>query len=171
MVFAWSLAYFTHFHSHINIVHILCIHCAHIYDIEVENCNKLRRLYSNIWNYVATKYNVFMVCVKWHYIWHEFTMKQMFGTFWRTFLRVFRRNWMRCHRRNSRDVLRCVLDKTPGVLFDIMDPEGDPNPPPPTVGSADWCVCSNCNQMPTLAERVCCGYQPQHCITSWPVSS
>ena len=71
---------------------------------------------------------------------------------------------------NLRKVLRLVLDKTPGVLFDIMDPEGDPPQQPPT-GEVDWCICSNCIQMPTVAERVCCGYQPQNCLTTWPVSA
>jgi len=67
-----------------------------------------------------------------------------------------------------RSILKGVLSKTPGVMFDLMEPDGEKNPPP--AADLDWCVCSNCIQMPTLVESVCCGYSPESCVTTWPVS-
>jgi hypothetical protein len=68
-----------------------------------------------------------------------------------------------------REVLKGVLQKTPGILFDVMEPEGGRHNPPPNA-DLDWCTCSNCTQMPSVAERVCCGHVPESCVTTWPVS-
>ena len=53
-------------------------------------------------------------------------------------------------------------------------------PPPPRVDQAgdqaaaqagpapEWCVCTNCRDMPTDREKLCCGQSPENCISGLP---
>ena len=65
-----------------------------------------------------------------------------------------------------RKILKQVLTRTPGVMFDIMEPEA--TPPPASPGNQDWCVSLNRRQMPSMEERLCCRFAPEHCVTTWP---
>lgn len=37
--------------------------------------------------------------------------------------------------------------------------------PSPDQGSPNWCSCRNCREMPTEAERLCCGQLPENCFS------
>ena len=74
-----------------------------------------------------------------------------------------------------KDLLFCVVEKQPGVIFDILDkitlpgmPQGYHPQPGDSVPA--WCMCSRCREMPTLPERVCCAQVPDNCISQLPVS-
>ena len=38
------------------------------------------------------------------------------------------------------------------------------------VDSQDWCTCTHCVPMPTVNERVWCGFLPQNCMSRRPES-
>jgi hypothetical protein len=71
----------------------------------------------------------------------------------------------------AKEVLLEVVEKQPGIIFDILDVVGNPGGyhPQPGQTAPQWCVCGNCREMPSADERVCCGYIPQHCISLSPV--
>lgn len=60
-----------------------------------------------------------------------------------------------------------MLDRLPGLLFDVLALQDNPQTPP-VAGRMHWCVCSNCRDMPTDTERLCCGQPPDHCISKLP---
>ncbi|XP_065153424.1 P2X purinoceptor 7-like [Paramisgurnus dabryanus] len=64
-------------------------------------------------------------------------------------------------------LLQLVLDRLPGLLFDLLALQDNPQIPPVT-GHMHWCVCSNCRDMPTDIERLCCGQHPDSCISKLP---
>ncbi|XP_054605979.1 uncharacterized protein [Nothobranchius furzeri] len=66
------------------------------------------------------------------------------------------------------DILTMVLDRDPGVLFDVLALSGPPATTPPTSNQPSWCVCSHCRDMPTDLEKKCCQQPPQTCISTVP---
>ncbi|XP_070407658.1 P2X purinoceptor 7-like [Nothobranchius furzeri] len=61
-----------------------------------------------------------------------------------------------------------VLDRDPGVHFDLLALSGPPATTPPTSNQPSWCVCSHCRDMPTDLEKKCCQQPPQTCISTVP---
>jgi hypothetical protein len=65
-----------------------------------------------------------------------------------------------------RDLLQRVIEREPGLVFDVLDSlksptteEPQPEPPaadPEPAAAVPWCICNHCRQMPTLIERKCC---------------
>lgn len=64
-------------------------------------------------------------------------------------------------------MLEKILNRTPGILFDVMSlMEVPPHPDPvPDPAALHWCTCQNCREMDTDIERVCCRQSLQHCIS------
>lgn len=75
---------------------------------------------------------------------------------------------------NLRELALGMVSAHPGLIFDLLHPvQRQPDQgfhPSPSSSPPEWCVCSNCRQMPTLEERVCCARQPINCIAKLPVS-
>lgn len=71
-------------------------------------------------------------------------------------------------------VLQMAAMASEDVAPHVDPPAGDidlPGPgyhPPPHAEAPDWCVCRHCREMPTAAERVCCGNDPAHCTSTLP---
>lgn len=56
---------------------------------------------------------------------------------------------------NLRKLVLQVVQRQPGMLFDLMEvPPGEPAPPP-TRGRPAWCRCDHCVDMPTDLEKLC----------------
>ena len=72
----------------------------------------------------------------------------------------------------ARSLLAEVAVRMPGMVFDILDiVNEEPLPVCHFMPSApSWCKCGYCREMPTVAERVCCGCKPRHCLKNRPVS-
>lgn len=70
----------------------------------------------------------------------------------------------------SHSLLRLVLTHDPSLMFDLArmtsGPTG-PQPQPPAL-QPTWCVCTNCQEMPTDLERKCCGEPADSCISMMP---
>ncbi|XP_070564226.1 uncharacterized protein [Ptychodera flava] len=68
------------------------------------------------------------------------------------------------------DLLLQVVERDISLIFDLAVPSEQAGGyhPGPSQSSQDWCVCQNCRQMPTLAERKCCGKMPEFCISRLP---
>nr|XP_022311470.1 P2X purinoceptor 7-like [Crassostrea virginica] len=67
-----------------------------------------------------------------------------------------------------RDTLGRVVHDNPEYLFDILR-ERDPHPPENSGNSRpSWCICTFCREMPTQAERLCCGKSQGNCISRLP---
>lgn len=64
-------------------------------------------------------------------------------------------------------LLQSVLDRLPGLLFDLLALQ-DNTQLPPLASNIHWCVCSNCREMPTDIERLCCGQPPDQCLSRVP---
>jgi hypothetical protein len=76
---------------------------------------------------------------------------------------------------SAKETLCQVVERQPGLIFDILDRvasgQGQPGyHPQPGSSAPQWCYCSHCREMPTVAERVCCGYLPEHCLSLLPVN-
>ncbi|XP_072167445.1 uncharacterized protein [Diadema setosum] len=52
------------------------------------------------------------------------------------------------------DLLLKTAERRPGLVFDLLH-----HPPPQQQPPSDvpWCTCGNCHEMPSDAERLCCG--------------
>jgi hypothetical protein len=75
--------------------------------------------------------------------------------------------------RLTEDQLRTIVNEMvvrhPGYVFDILDsqnttPNGGHHPPEGST-SPEWCTCSYCRDMPSEAERHCCGRNPENCYS------
>ncbi|XP_052696150.1 uncharacterized protein LOC128174701 [Crassostrea angulata] len=69
-----------------------------------------------------------------------------------------------------RDALRLVCSKQPSFMLDILQTIHGENPEPhdSTVTAPSWCICSNCREMPSEREKVCCNKPSQSCISRLP---
>ena len=76
-----------------------------------------------------------------------------------------------------REILHEAAERDPQLLFDIIERrdkrlrERTPEPQPSRTNMPDWCICTFCRDMPTEEERVCCGKQPELCISRLAVCS
>uniref|UniRef100_A0A8C6U9R1 P2X purinoreceptor 7 intracellular domain-containing protein n=1 Tax=Neogobius melanostomus TaxID=47308 RepID=A0A8C6U9R1_9GOBI len=68
----------------------------------------------------------------------------------------------------AQDVLTRVVDRDPGVLFDILSHSAPPGRNAPTENQPPWCRCAHCREMPTDIEKKCCLHPPEHCISTVP---
>ena len=65
-----------------------------------------------------------------------------------------------------------LVEREPGLVFDLCEEDAPPPPPPPGNLAAvpSWCRCGNCRRMPSDLEDKCCGCQPQNCVSKRDVS-
>ncbi|XP_069110178.1 P2X purinoceptor 7-like [Argopecten irradians] len=75
--------------------------------------------------------------------------------------------------REAKDFLLEVVERHPTFVLDVMEttdvqPQG--HHPPPAAGGQNlpWCSCGKCRDMPTPEERVCCGRNPDACLSLVP---
>ena len=72
-----------------------------------------------------------------------------------------------------KEIMVKVLEYQPGLIVTLLE-RGDPNQghhPEPTTSQPGWCKCGNCREMPTDAERKCCGLTAINCLSKHPVRS
>ncbi|KAL7399879.1 hypothetical protein ABVT39_003204 [Epinephelus coioides] len=69
---------------------------------------------------------------------------------------------------NQRDeLLQMILTRLPGLMFDILDLLEDPDRQRVPGGwDLHWCSCTNCKEMNTDLERLCCGQTPENCVSN-----
>lgn len=72
----------------------------------------------------------------------------------------------------AKEILCLAVDRQPGLILDILDRVEPAQPggfhPRPGGSSPPWCSCNRCRDMPTVEERVCCGYMPEYCLSQLP---
>ena len=71
-----------------------------------------------------------------------------------------------------KEVLEKVAEYQPALVMTLLE-TGDARQgyhPEPSDSSPEWCKCSNCREMPTDAEKKCCGYTPSNCLSKDPVT-
>ncbi len=72
-------------------------------------------------------------------------------------------------------LLSDVAERMPGVVLNLIEQQSSGPPPvthpPASTTDPDWCICGNCREMPTDAERLCCRQVPQRCIATLAVSA
>lgn len=65
-----------------------------------------------------------------------------------------------------------IASQHPEFVFDVLDrdnrQDGGHHPPPDGPTPA-WCTCTYCREMPTEAERRCCGRTRPNCYSRLPV--
>ncbi|XP_063971418.1 uncharacterized protein LOC129261234 [Lytechinus pictus] len=74
-------------------------------------------------------------------------------------------------RQEIENLLFKAIERRPGMVFDVMyasggdgsAPSGSP-PSPCGEPGLHWCRCGNCRDMPTDAEKLCCGKSPEECV-------
>lgn len=70
-----------------------------------------------------------------------------------------------------KELLLKAGEKHPSFFLQITDghhaPYGDFHPQP-TDQTPSWCSCLRCRDMPTQAERICCGRPPNQCQSQLP---
>ncbi len=74
----------------------------------------------------------------------------------------------------AKKTLLKVLQHQPSLIFDVLaelQPVGDQPESPPTGpnNAPDWCVCTHCSIMPDDLQSLCCGMQPDYCLSLRPV--
>ncbi|KAI4895813.1 hypothetical protein NFI96_021991 [Prochilodus magdalenae] len=67
-----------------------------------------------------------------------------------------------------RELGRTLLEKQPGLVFDVLRMLQCRNDAPPANLKSDlpWCKCGNCRDMPTKIEQKCCEQEPEYCIST-----
>ena len=67
-----------------------------------------------------------------------------------------------------------VVERQPELVMELLQqqqqPDGEPSPLPPSTPW--WCKCGKCIDTPEMSdqERLCCGCQPQNCVSEREVS-
>ncbi|KAL7380473.1 hypothetical protein ABVT39_018460 [Epinephelus coioides] len=51
-------------------------------------------------------------------------------------------------------------------MFDVMALLERPSPGGPDEPQLHWCICTNCRDMPTDLEKLCCRQEPPNCISN-----
>ncbi|XP_071147128.1 uncharacterized protein [Mytilus edulis] len=72
---------------------------------------------------------------------------------------------------SAKDYLRRFVKDHPSYAFDVIDHDDTQHGghhPPQDSPSPDWCTCTYCREMPTEAERRCCGRASQNCYSRLP---
>ncbi|VDH98283.1 Hypothetical predicted protein [Mytilus galloprovincialis] len=74
---------------------------------------------------------------------------------------------------DMRILLKRISKAQPSFVLNILDNSnvgnGQPaGPEPPKPDQPSWCSCSNCREMPTQQERLCCKRQPMNCHSRLP---
>lgn len=72
-----------------------------------------------------------------------------------------------------KELLLKAGEKHPSLFMQIIDGHHAPHGgfhPQPTDQTPSWCSCLRCRDMPTQAERICCGRPPNQCQSQLPVS-
>ncbi|XP_077863031.1 uncharacterized protein LOC144345475, partial [Saccoglossus kowalevskii] len=72
---------------------------------------------------------------------------------------------------NEKENLLTAVEVHPGLMFNLLllvVPHPGGYHPSPNSQKPSWCVCSNCQEMPTERENVCYMRQPPQCTTTWP---
>lgn len=70
-----------------------------------------------------------------------------------------------------REILIDAIEKDPNLFYDVLERRSQqsvqecPDPQPSSTSSLDWCTCTFCRDMPSEEEKVCCGKQPDFCIS------
>ncbi|CAC5413900.1 unnamed protein product [Mytilus coruscus] len=78
---------------------------------------------------------------------------------------------------DMRILIKRISKAQPSFVLNILDnsnvgngqPAGPAEPEPPKPDQPSWCSCSNCREMPTQQERLCCKRQPLNCYSRLPV--
>ena len=63
-------------------------------------------------------------------------------------------------------ILEKILNRSPGMMFDVMSLLEEPLHPEPDGALPHWCTCSHCREMDTDLEKVCCRQLPLNCISN-----
>ena len=69
------------------------------------------------------------------------------------------------------DLVLKLVDREPGLLFDLLkgvedSNDGIPKPGPSRSGhTPTWCKCSYCREMPSDMEHKCCSCLPRNCVS------
>ncbi|XP_061169176.1 P2X purinoceptor 7-like [Saccostrea echinata] len=64
-----------------------------------------------------------------------------------------------------------VIMRNPSLVSEVLEEssraqgDGHHSPPARVQGQPDWCTCSECREMLTHLERVCCGKNEQNCFS------
>lgn len=70
-----------------------------------------------------------------------------------------------------KELLLKAGEKHPSLFMQIIDGHHAPHGgfhPQPTDQTPSWCSCLRCRDMPTQAERICCGRPPNQCQSQLP---
>ncbi|XP_077869143.1 uncharacterized protein LOC144360125 [Saccoglossus kowalevskii] len=68
-------------------------------------------------------------------------------------------------------ILMQMVDNQPSLVFNLVEERSAQlggHHPSSSTNNPEWCICRNCRQMPTQAERRCCRRQPESCISGLP---
>lgn len=64
-------------------------------------------------------------------------------------------------------LLQKVMVRLPGLMFDVLALQENPDRPRvPDSDGLHWCTCTNCREMSTDLERLCCRQTSEHCISN-----
>ena len=68
-----------------------------------------------------------------------------------------------------KNVLLRAATVQPGFIVDILSEQEPQSSSTATSPSLPWCICSNCKEMETDDERICC--RKRECLSMHPVSN
>ena len=83
-----------------------------------------------------------------------------------TFVFTFQNVVANLTRDNLNSLVLKLIDREPGLVFDLCIPEEGTHQPPCGSSAPSWCKCGNCQTMPSILESKCCGCLPQNCIST-----